>query len=96
MQPGKAAEEGGRAYDNSRSFFISLKGYEGLGNVGLKVLGSNIAGIPAGVYIFAVLAIISAILLKKMPIGWYILAVGGNEKSARLSGIKADSVKIFV
>lgn len=88
-----------RGFANLRSggtTFSNIKGYEGLGNVGLKVLGSNIAGIPAGVYVFAVLAVIAAVLLKKMPIGWYILAVGGNEKSARLSGIKADKVKIFV
>ena len=69
---------------------------EGLGNVGLKTLGSNWFGIPAGVYVFAVLAILSAVLLKRTHIGWHILAVGGNEKSAKLSGIKADRVKILV
>ena len=88
-----------RGFANLRSggtTFSNIKGYEGLGNVGFKALGSNIAGIPAGVYVFAVLAIIAAVLLKKMPFGWYVLAVGGNEKSARLSGIKADRVKILV
>lgn len=76
--------------------FSDIKGYEALGNTGFKALGSNIAGIPAGVYVFLVLAIISAVLLKKLPFGWYVLAVGGNEKSARLSGIKADKIKILV
>ena len=76
--------------------FPNLAGYEGLGNTGFKVLGSNFANIPAGVFVFVILAIISAILLKKVPFGWYVLAVGGNEKSARLSGIKADKVKIIV
>ena len=76
--------------------FSSITGKEGLGNVGLKALGSNWFGIPAGVYVFAVLAIIAVILLKKVPFGWYVTAVGGNEKSARLSGIKADRIKIFV
>ena len=76
--------------------FPNLAGYEGLGNTGFKVLGSNFLHIPAGVFVFAILAIISAILLKKVPFGWYVLAVGGNEKSARLSGIKADKVKIIV
>lgn len=76
--------------------YSDLKGYEALGNTGFKTLGSNIAGIPAGVYVFAVLAVISVILLKKMPFGWRVLAVGGNEKSARLSGIKADKIKIIV
>lgn len=76
--------------------FPKLNGFEGLGNTGLKTLGTNWLGIPAGVYIFAVLAILSAILLKRTHIGWHILAVGGNEKSARLSGIKSDRVKILV
>lgn len=89
----------GRGFANLRSggaTFSDIAGKEGLGNVGLKVLGSNWAGIPAGVYVFAVLAVIAAVILKKTPFGWYVTAVGGNEKSARLSGIKADRMKIFV
>lgn len=89
----------GRGFANLRSggaTFSDIAGKEGLGNVGLKVLGSNWAGIPAGVYVFAVLAVIAAVILKKTPFGWYVTAVGGNEKSARLSGIKADRIKIFV
>ena len=42
------------------------------------------------------LALLAAILLKRTDTGWHILATGGNEKSARLSGIKADRVKILV
>ena len=87
-----------RGFANLRSngaTFSKLTGFEGLGNTGFKSLGANWAGIPAGVYIFAVLAIITAILLKKTSFGWHVLAVGGNEKSARLSGIKADKVKII-
>ena len=76
--------------------FSKITGNPGLGNVGLKALGTNWLNIPAGVYVFAVLAILAAILLKRTHIGWHILAVGGNEKSAKLSGIKADRVKILV
>lgn len=89
----------GRGFASLRSAgatFSDITGYEGLGNTGFKALGSNFLNIPAGVYVFAVLAIISVILLKKVPFGWYVLAVGGNEKSARLSGIKADKIKILV
>ena len=88
-----------RGFANLRSggtTFSNIKGYAGLGNVGFKALGSNIARVPAGVYVFAALAIIAAVLLKRTPFGWYVLAVGGNEKSARLSGIKADRIKIIV
>ena len=76
--------------------FSSISGYEGLGNTGLKTLGTNWLNVPAGVYIFAVLALLAAVLLNRTHIGWHILAVGGNEKSAKLSGIKADRVKILV
>ena len=89
----------GRGFANLRSggtTFSKIAGFEGLGNTGFKTMGSNILGIPAGVYVFAVLAVIATILLKKVPFGWYVLAVGGNERSARLSGIKADKIKIIV
>ena len=45
-----------RGFANLRSggaTFSNIKGYEGLGNTGFKVLGSNFLGIPAGVFIFA-------------------------------------------
>lgn len=44
-----------RGFANLRSngaTFSDIKGYDGLGNTGFKILGSNIAGIPTGVYIF--------------------------------------------
>ena len=88
-----------RGFANLRSggaTFTKIGGYEGLGNVGLKSLGSNWFGVPDGVYVFAVLAVLAAVLLKRTDVGWHILAVGGNEKSARLSGIKSDRVKILV
>ena len=88
-----------RGFANLRSggaTFAKISGFEALGNTGLSTLGTNFLGIPAGVYVFAVLAIISAIMLRKTAFGWHVLAVGGNEKSAKLSGIKSDKVKIIV
>lgn len=88
-----------RGFANLRSggaTFTKITGNAGLGNVGLKTLGSDWFGVPAGVYVFAVLAVLAAILLKRTDTGWHILAVGGNEKSAKLSGIKSDRVKILV
>ncbi len=88
-----------RGFANLRSggsTFTKLAGYEALGNTGFKALGSDWLGVPAGIYVFAVLSIIAAVLLKRTATGWHILAVGGNEKSAKLSGIRADRVKILV
>jgi ribose transport system permease protein len=40
--------------------------------------------------------LIAYILLKKSPIGRYILAIGTNSRAAALSGINVDNVKILV
>lgn len=76
--------------------YSDLKGYEGLGNQGWSFFGSNVAGIPAGLLILVVLAVIFAVLLKKTSFGWHVFSIGGNEKAAKLSGVKVDKVKILV
>jgi erythritol transport system permease protein len=43
-----------------------------------------------------VLALGSAYMASRTPLGRYIYAVGGNERSAALSGVKVDRVKMFV
>lgn len=88
-----------RGFANLRSggaTFSSLEGFKGLGNTGFKAIGGSIGIMPVGAIIFICFAIFGAILLKKTAFGWHVLAIGGNEKSARLSGIKADKVKILV
>ena len=81
---------GGATYPN-------LVGDPALGNTGFAFLGRGLLlGIPVSIWIFALISIVAFFILKKTPLGWHIYAVGGNEKSARLSGIKADRVKISV
>ena len=46
--------------------------------------------------ILAVIAVIAGVILKKTPFGWHVLSIGGNEKAAKLSGVKVDKVKIWV
>ncbi|PIE31859.1 sugar ABC transporter permease, partial [candidate division KSB3 bacterium] len=55
----------------------------------------RIAGIPLPVIIFVVVFIVSWIILYKTRFGRYIYAVGGNEKSARISGVNTRLV-IFI
>ena len=76
--------------------YSDLKGYEGLGNQGWGFFGSNVAGIPVGLLILIVLAVFFALLLKRTAFGWHVFSIGGNEKAAKLSGVKVDKVKIFV
>ena len=90
-----------RGFANIRSdgkTFSKIAGSQGLGNTGFEVFGRNIAGtpIPCGVLILAIVAVIAGIILKKTPFGWHVLSIGGNEKAAKLSGIKVDRVKIWV
>ena len=90
-----------RGFANLRSdgaTFSELAGKEGLGNAGFECFGRHLGGpgIPVGVVILAIIAVIAGILLKKTPFGWHVLSVGGNEKAAGLSGIKVDRVKIWV
>jgi len=55
----------------------------------------KIAGIPFAILFFAGLFATGMVILHKTPLGRYIYAIGGNEETARLSGIKTDRVKIY-
>ncbi len=76
--------------------YSDLKGYEALGNQGWSFFGSRVLGIPVGLLILVILAVFFAIILKKTAFGWHIFSIGGNEKAAKLSGVKVNQVKIFV
>lgn len=76
--------------------YSSLKGHEALGNQGWEFFGSRVAGIPVGLLILIVMAVCFAILLKRTSFGWHVFSIGGNEKAAKLSGVKVDRVKILV
>ncbi len=50
---------------------------------------------PVPVVVVAVLALLATVLLAKTPLGEYILAVGGNEEAARISGVPIARTKII-
>ncbi len=56
----------------------------------------NILGIPIPVVILFVIFVIILFLLNFTAFGRYIYAVGGNERTAFVSGINTDRVKILV
>ncbi len=76
--------------------YSNIVGNEALGNTGFTLFGGKILGIPVGVLILAVIAVFAGILLKKTTFGWHIFSIGGNEKAAKLSGVKVNRVKILV
>lgn len=77
--------------------FPNLVGNASLGNEGFPLLGAgNVLGIPISIWFMILVGLAMAYLLKKTPWGWHIFAVGGNEKAAKLSGIRVDRVKMLV
>jgi galactofuranose transport system permease protein len=53
-------------------------------------------GIPAQVILMLLIVAVAAWLMRTTVFGRYILAVGGNEAAARLSGVPVARVKLFV
>jgi ribose transport system permease protein len=66
----------------------------GLPNGFRHVLNADIGTVPVPVIIVGILALIVWLLLRKAPIGEYILAVGGNEEAARVAGVPIARTKI--
>lgn len=52
--------------------------------------------IPWSVIIFLAVIILMDFVMKKLPIGRYTYAIGGNEEAARVAGINVDKVKVLV
>jgi ribose transport system permease protein len=67
----------------------------GLPNEFRRLFASELLGLPVPVIVAGVLAIAATVLLKKTPLGEYILAVGGNEEAARVSGVPIERTKVI-
>lgn len=55
---------------------------------------SNFSEIPSSVIVMLIFAFITHIILKKLRIGNYLFAIGGNEEAAKLSGVNVNITKI--
>ena len=62
----------------------------------LNVYGGRTGDVPHSVIFAFVAGVIGYILLNHFPFGREVIAVGGGENVARLSGIKVDRVKLLV
>ncbi|MGY5777243.1 ABC transporter permease [Rhizobium hainanense] len=77
--------------------YNNLGGRPELGNTGFNWLGFNrLAGVPIGVIVLAVLAVICGLVLSRTAFGRWLYASGGNERAADLSGVPVKQVKIAV
>ncbi|SES39761.1 ABC transporter permease [Rhizobium sp. NFR03] len=77
--------------------FPNLIGKPELATTGFGFLGSGrIIGLPVSIWILIVVALAAAYFARNVPLGRQIFAVGGNERAARMSGIRVNRVKMFV
>lgn len=75
--------------------FPNLSGQAARGNTGFPVLGQSfLLGIPLPVWMMLVLFALAAVIAAKTPFGRHVYAVGGNERAARLAGIRVPRVKM--
>jgi ribose transport system permease protein len=66
-------------------------------NKSVNFLGSGYLGpAPFSVVLLLCLVIVATLFLQRTVLGRYIYAVGSNERSARLSGVPVNKVRIFV
>lgn len=66
-------------------------------NASIIFLGSGYLGlVPFSVVLLLLLVILATVFLKRTVPGRYIYAVGSNERSARLSGVPVNKVRVFV
>jgi erythritol transport system permease protein len=77
--------------------FPNLVGSPDLGTTGFGWLGSaRLAGLPVSVWLLVVVALAAAYVSRYTALGRHIFAVGGNERAARMSGVRVNRVKMAV
>lgn len=75
--------------------FPNLGGVAARGNTGFPAFGQSfILHIPTPVWMMAALFAIAWVVAAKTPFGRHVYAVGGNERAARLAGIRVPQVKL--
>lgn len=81
---------------SSGKTFPNLGGLPERGNTGFPSFGQAfVLGLPLPVWMMLALFGMAFLIAHKTPLGRHIYAVGGNERAARLAGIRVDRVKIF-
>lgn len=61
-----------------------------------RISPNTLFPLPAGVWIAVVLAIVMTVLMRQTVFGRYVFAIGSNEATARLCGIRVQLYKIMI
>lgn len=81
-------------YGAGGPFTVSRENYDSFRQLAIGGIELGSFKIPTLMLILIAAVIIFDIIMKKTALGKHVFAVGSNEKSARLSGINVDRVKI--
>ena len=60
------------------------------------IFGGHLLGLPTPVFFALVIAAVAFLVVRYTALGEQIIAIGGNEEAARLSGINVERVKVTV
>ena len=82
---------------NNGYTFPNLVGRPELGNTGFPQLGAGeFLGVNYSIWIMIGFALVAAFVAQRTPFGRRVYAIGGNERSAELSGVKVKRIKLLV
>ena len=82
---------------NNGYTFPNLVGRPEYGNTGFEILGAGeLLGVNYSIWIMIILTIVAHIVTTRTPFGRHVYAIGGNERSAELSGVRISRTKIIV
>lgn len=82
---------------NNGYTFANLVGRAELGNTGFDRLGAGeLLGVNYSIWIMGAFALVAYFVTTRLPFGRHVYAIGGNERSAELSGVRIKWTKIVV
>ena len=88
---------GSRVDQQRRTRSRTSWGDEELGNTGYAALGTgDLLGISWAIWIMVLFAAVAWFVTTRTPFGRAVYAVGGNERSAELSGVRVRRTKMLV
>ncbi len=82
---------------NNGYTFPNLIGRPEYGNTGFEILGAgNFLGVNYSIWIMVIFALVAHIVTTRTPFGRHVYAIGGNEHTAELSGVRVFRTKTIV
>jgi erythritol transport system permease protein len=82
---------------NNGYTFPNIIGRPEYGNTGFELLGAGgLFGINYSIWIMAAFTLVAYFVATRLPFGRHVFAIGGNEDTAELSGVRVNRTKVIV